>query len=131
MKWPFVRRSKYARLFECLDKKNYQIFNQYDEINKLYQCIEETKEKHKKLDEAYHNLEQENIGLLFQIEQQKERNNKLLLDKQHLKNKISKIESELSKLKSEHESVLSQNKWFYGSFSRFKDQIEKSGYYKK
>ena len=56
---------------------------------------------------------------------------KLIIDKNHLKSKIKRLDSLLTNHKLELESAKSHVNWFYGNYARFKDMIEKSGYYKR
>ena len=145
MKWPFVRRSKYNHLTKCLDAKNDIIANQmeniktqFNEINRLNQELanelnshRETKEHEQKLFEAHDKLNQQNMGLLFENEKLLKQINQLRFDKSHLKQKVKKLESEITKCKAELELAKNHVNWFYGNYARFKDMIEKSGYYKR
>lgn len=143
MKWPFVKRSKYDNLqnqVNCLNK----IYSEYAqlnhdnlvEINRLNEDLanelnshRETKAHEQKLFQEYDKINQQNMGLLFDLQEIKDKNNQLLLDKQHLKTKIKETESDLSKLKVKYTETKQQNDWFYGNYCRFKDMIEKSGYF--
>ena len=109
-----------------------------NEINRLNQELanelnshRETKEHEQKLFEAHDKLNQQNMGLLFENEKLLKQNNQLIIDKCHLKLKVKRLESLLTKHKLELESAKNHVTWFYGNYARFKDMIEKSGYYKK
>lgn len=135
MKWPFVRRSFHDSLIYKLVEREIRLDI---EVNRLNQELanelnshRETKQHEQKLFEAHDKLNQQNMGLLFENEKLSKQNNQLIIDKCHLKQKIKKIESELTKYKAELESAKSHVNWFYGNYARFKDMIEKSGYYKK
>ena len=159
MKWPFVRRSKYEDSIKYIESRNDYIINQSNqietyrklhdeyaqlnhdnlhEINRLNQELanemnshRETKEHEQKLFEAHDKLNQQNMSLLFENEKLSRQNNQLIIDKSHLKQKIKRLDSLLTKHKLELEAAKSHVNWFYGNYARFKEMIEKSGYYPK
>ena len=138
MKWPFVRRSKYELLEnelnivkECHDRFLIEINRLNQELASEMNSHRETKEHEQKIFDAHDKLNQQNMGLLFENEKLSKQNNQLILDKNHLKSKIKRLDSLLTKHKLELESAKKHANWFYGNYARFKDMIEKSGYYKK
>lgn len=113
MNWPFVRRSRYIELE-----------NKYTtEINNLAQIAYDIKVEFSSLKLILADLRENNIKLSLN-------NTDLLFAKKDLKQKIRKLESENSKLKSKNGALDSHCKWLYSNFRRFKEQIEKSGYFK-
>lgn len=92
---------------------------------------ERLKKEKESLFQAYDNLNQQNMSLLFELQEIKDKNNQLIIDKNYLRTKIKGVESDLSKLKVRYTEVKQQNDWFYGNYCRFKDMIEKSGYFNK
>lgn len=151
MRWPFVRRSRYenAKVYGVNSAKE---IVDLTERNKL--CESQLNAKNKMLDEfitvngvmcdeltdikqdvevlrAMVNASQiTNAGLNIENTKLFQNNIDLLFAKKDLKQKIRKLESENSKLKNKNESLDSHCKWLYSNFRRFKEQIEKSGYFK-
>lgn len=131
MKWPFVRRFKLDAVLDVNQVYLDEINRLNEELAKELNSHRETKKHEQKLFEAHDKLNQQNMGLIFENEKLSKQNNQLIIDKNHLKSKIKRLDSLLTNHKLELESAKSHVNWFYGNYARFKDMIEKSGYYKK
>ena len=132
MKWPFVRRSKYELLENGLNivKEGYDRF--LVETNRLNQELANELNSHRETKEMWQESLAHNdlfLNKIKDLEKELEEINQLRFDKSHLKQKVKKLESEITKCKSELELAKSHVNWFYGNYARFKDMIEKYGYY--
>lgn len=100
-----------------------------DALKIAQEDLKVTKDHEQKLFDAHDKLNQQNIGLLYENEKLLKQINQLRFDKSHLKTKVKKLESKLVYFDVEYTTMKKNADWFYGNYCRFKDMIEKSGYF--
>lgn len=100
-----------------------------DALKIAQENLKVTKDHEQVLFEANDKLNQQNMGLLYENEKLLKQINQLRFDKSHLKTKVKKLESKLVYFDAEYTTMKKNADWFYGNYCRFKDMIEKSGYF--